>query len=81
MGVLRRRSLNAKLRRSVCSRGHFQSDESAMKLIWLHFREITQKWKMPPREWAVAKAQFAEFLMVPPQIRPPLCTAIYNQSS
>jgi putative transposase len=52
-------SLNAKLRRSVRSRGHFPSDEAATKLIWLQLREITQKWKMPPREWAAAKAQFA----------------------
>jgi putative transposase len=52
-------SLNAKLRRSVRSRGHFPSDEAALKLIWLQLREITQKWKMPPREWAAAKAQFA----------------------
>jgi putative transposase len=52
-------SLNAKLRRSVRSRGHFPSDEAAMKLIWLQLHEITQKWKMPPREWAAAKAQFA----------------------
>ena len=52
-------SLNAKLRRSVRSRGHFPSDEAAMKLIWLQLREITQRWKMPPREWAAAKAQFA----------------------
>jgi putative transposase len=52
-------SLNAKLRRSVRSRGHFPSDEAAMKLIWLQLREITQRWKMPAREWAAAKAQFA----------------------
>jgi putative transposase len=52
-------SLNAKLRRSVRSRGHFPSDEAAMKLIWLQLREITQRWTMPAREWAAAKAQFA----------------------
>ena len=52
-------SLNAKLRRSVRSRGHFPSDEAAMKLIWLQLREITKNWKMPPREWSAAKAQFA----------------------
>jgi putative transposase len=52
-------SLNAKLRRSVRSRGHFPSDEAAMKLIWLQLREITQRWKMPAREWTTAKAQFA----------------------
>lgn len=52
-------SLNAKLRRSVRIRGHFPNDESAMKLIWLQLREITKNWKMPAREWAAAKAQFA----------------------
>jgi putative transposase len=52
-------SLNAKLRRSVRSRGHFPSDEAAMKLIWLQLRQITQKWTMPAREWAAAKAQLA----------------------
>ena len=52
-------SLNAKLRRSVRIRGHFPNDEAAMKLIWLQLREITKNWKMPPREWGAAKAQFA----------------------
>jgi putative transposase len=32
-------SLNAKLRRSVRSRGHFPSDEAALKLIWLQLRD------------------------------------------
>jgi putative transposase len=52
-------SLNAKLLRSVRSRGHFPSDEAAMKLIWPQLREITQQWIKPPRESAAAKAQFA----------------------
>ena len=52
-------SLNAKLRRSVRIRGHFPNDEAAMKLIWMQLREITKNWKMPPREWNAANAQFA----------------------
>lgn len=52
-------SLNSTLRRSVRVRGHFPSDEAATKLIWLQLREITKNWKMPPREWSSAKAQFA----------------------
>ena len=52
-------SLNSQLRRSVRMRGHFPNDEAATKLIWLQLREITKDWKMPPREWAAAKAQFA----------------------
>jgi transposase-like protein len=42
-------SLNAKLRRSVRSRGHFPSDEAAMKLIWLQLREITKVEDAPTR--------------------------------
>jgi len=38
-------SLNAKLRRAVRARGHFPTDEAALT--------------MPPREWSMAKAQFA----------------------
>ena len=52
-------SLNSTLRRSVRTRGHFPSDEAAMKLIWLQLREVTKNWKMPAREWHTAKAQFA----------------------
>ena len=52
-------SLNSTIRRSVRARGHFPSDEAAMKLIWLQLREVTKEWKMPPREWNMAKAQFA----------------------
>jgi putative transposase len=52
-------SLNSQIRRSVRARGHFPTDEAAIKLIWLQLREITKDWRMPPREWASAKAQFA----------------------
>jgi putative transposase len=52
-------SLNSTIRRSLRSRGHFPSDESAMKLIWLVLRNVSAKWKMPPISWHAAKAQFA----------------------
>jgi putative transposase len=52
-------SLNSTQRRSVRTRGHFPSDDAAMKLIWLQSREVTKNWKMPAREWHTAKAQFA----------------------
>lgn len=52
-------SLNSQIRRSVRIRGHFPTDEAALKLIWLQLREITKDWRMPPREWSAAKAQFA----------------------
>ena len=52
-------SLNSKLRTAVRSRGHFPNDEAATKLLFLVLREVGREWKMPPREWAAAKTQFA----------------------
>jgi putative transposase len=52
-------SLNAKLRRAVRARGHFPSDEAATKLLYLVLNLASKDWKMPPREWGMAKAQLA----------------------
>ena len=52
-------SLNAKLRRTVRTRGHFPTDESAMKLLYLVLNQAAKDWKMPPREGTMAKAQLA----------------------
>jgi len=52
-------SLNSKLRTAVRSRGHFPNDEAATKLLFLVLRQVSREWKMPPREWAAARTQFA----------------------
>ena len=52
-------ALNAKLRRAVRARGHFPTDEAALKLLFLVLHRSEKEWTMPPREWSVAKAQFA----------------------
>src|ERR1700759_1181698 len=52
-------ALNAKLRRAIRARGHFPTDEAATKLIFLVLCQVVREWKMPPREWAEAKTQFA----------------------
>lgn len=52
-------ALNSKLRRAVRARGHFPSDEAATKLLFLVLNRTEKEWKMPPREWAMAKSQFA----------------------
>jgi putative transposase len=52
-------ALNSKLRRAVRARGHFPTDEAAMKLLFLVLNRAEKEWRMPPREWAMAKAQFA----------------------
>src|SRR3954467_4278758 len=55
-------ALNSKLRRAVRARGHFPTDEAVMKLLFLVLNRSEKEWKMPPREWAMAKAQFAVLL-------------------
>jgi putative transposase len=52
-------ALNAKLRRAVRARGHFPSDDAATKLLFLVLNRSEKQWIMPPREWSMAKSQFA----------------------
>ena len=52
-------ALNAKLRRAVRTRGHFPTDDSALKLLFLVLNQASKGWKMPPREWGMAHAQLA----------------------
>ena len=52
-------ALNSKLRRAVRARGHFPSDEAALKLLYLVLNRSEKEWKMPPREWTAAKSPFA----------------------
>jgi len=52
-------ALNAQLRRAVRAREHFPSDDAATKLLYLILNRSEKEWTMPPREWSMAKAQFA----------------------
>ena len=52
-------ALNSKLRRAVRARGHFPTDDAATKLLYLILNRSEKEWRMPPREWSMAKAQFA----------------------
>ena len=52
-------ALNSKLRRAVRARGHFPTDEAAMKLLFLVLHRSEKEWTLPAREWCMAKAQFA----------------------
>ena len=45
--------------KAIRNKGHFPSDEAATKLIYLALRNITAKWRRPPKEWHAAKLQFA----------------------
>jgi len=44
---------------AVRARGHFPTDEAAMKLLFLVLNRSEKEWTMPAREWCIAKAQFA----------------------
>lgn len=39
--------------------GHFPTDEAALKLLYLVLSRSEKAWKMGPREWVMAEAQFA----------------------
>jgi putative transposase len=52
-------ALNSTLRRAVRARGHFPTDEAAMKLLFLVLNRAEKEWTMPAREWCMAKARFA----------------------
>lgn len=52
-------SLHMRLRKIIKARGHFPSDDAALKLIWLALRNIRNKWGRAAREWKAAMNQFA----------------------
>jgi putative transposase len=52
-------SLNSTLRTAVRSRGHFPTDEAAIKLLYLVLRRVSSDWKNAQREWTAAMTQFA----------------------
>jgi putative transposase len=52
-------SLNSTLRTAVRSRGHFPTDEAAVKLLYLVLRGVSKNWKNAQREWTAAMTQFA----------------------
>lgn len=52
-------SVHMRLRKIIKTRGHFPSDDAAIKLIYLALRNITKEWKMSAREWKAAMTQFA----------------------
>lgn len=52
-------SLNATLRKAVRNRGHFSTEDSLMKVLYLAIRGVSKKWNMPVRDWKLALNRFA----------------------
>ena len=53
--------MNARLRKIIKTRGHFNSDDAASKLIWLALRNITADWGRGAHNWRMAMNQLAVF--------------------
>jgi putative transposase len=51
--------LHMQLRKIIKNRGHFPSDEAAIKLLWLALRNINDGKVRSAREWKMAMNQFA----------------------
>jgi putative transposase len=52
-------SLNFQLRKIIKSRGHFPSDEAAIKLLYLALIRAERRWKKPAHDWKDAYQQLA----------------------
>ena len=52
-------SVHARLRKTLKIRGHFPTDEAAIKLLWLALRNITATWGKEANFWRSARNQFA----------------------
>ena len=52
-------SLNMQLRKIIKTRGHFPSDEAAIKLLWLALRNVLAKSVRATFDWKAAMNQFA----------------------
>jgi putative transposase len=52
-------ALNRQLRKVIKTRGHFPTDDSAIKLLYLALLNAEKKWSMPIRAWKRALNQLA----------------------
>lgn len=52
-------SLNRTLRKAVKNRGHFPTEDSVMKVLYLAINGVSKKWTMPIRDWKQALNQFS----------------------
>ena len=52
-------SLNMQLRKIIKTRGHFPTDEAAIKLLWLALRNVLAKPGRSTHNWKATMNQFA----------------------
>ena len=52
-------SINRQLRKVIKTKGHFPTDDSIFKILYLALNNAAKKWKMPIRDWPRALHQLA----------------------
>jgi putative transposase len=52
-------AVNRQLRKIIKTRGHFPTEDAAIKLLWLALVRAEKKWTYPIRDWCRALHQFA----------------------
>ncbi len=52
-------AVNRQLRKIIKTRGHFPTEDAALKLLWLALMHAEKKWTYPIKEWSRALHQFA----------------------
>lgn len=52
-------AVNRQLRKIIKNRGHFPTEDAALKLLWLALMRAELKWTYPIKEWQLALHQFA----------------------
>ncbi|MCZ7532701.1 MAG: IS256 family transposase [Acidimicrobiia bacterium] len=52
-------AVNRQLRKIIKTRGHFPTEDAAMKLMWLALRNAEKKWTYPIKDWPAALHQFS----------------------
>lgn len=52
-------SINRQLRKVIKTKGHFPTDDSILKLLYLALHNASKKWNMPIRDWSRALHQLA----------------------
>jgi putative transposase len=52
-------AVNRQLRKIIKTRGHFPTEDAALKLLWLALMRAEQRWTYPIKEWSRALHQFA----------------------
>ncbi len=52
-------NVNRQVRKVIKTRGHFPTDEAAIKLVWLALRNVMKGWSKAATHWQAAMIQFA----------------------